>query len=118
MKPTPVLVVWEDIHVMDSTTWVETDAEMPAPCEVRHVGWLIGLDAAHAVMTDALMSGYTGPRCRIPTATIRTIHELTTGRAIPLPRPKRARKKPAATTSHETPDGTNDAETTASDKRH
>lgn len=98
MTPTPlrfVRVVWEDISVVDDSTWVFKEGlKKPDVMIFDSVGWLLELDHTHIVISGCMGKDLMGPRERIPIGVVKSITEFdqSAGRAVPIPKKRRTKK--------------------------
>ena len=90
-----VRVVWEDIHVVDDTTWVFKEGlKKPEEMVFDSVGWLMEIDSKHVVISGCMGKDLLGPRESIPMGVVKSITEFdqTAGTPVPIPKKRRARK--------------------------
>lgn len=104
--PRPVCVVWEDIKVVDSSTWVhheDVEADFKwKPFLVKTLAFLIFDGPEGIVLSSDWSTELIGPRVQIPRGCIREMHFLDkppedVNAALPNPESaSRRRSRPAA----------------------
>lgn len=76
MKPTIVLVEWDDAHM--EGWWIDGAPEAPTPTIVQSVGWLAHKTRKHLVLVQSMSDGQHGNRLQIPRGMVKRMTVLQT----------------------------------------